>query len=100
MKKYGIYDHQKREFRYEIYDSRNKAISEFREYWTDIAYSDWFDNFDFETYKKQHNIPFENSLTMKEKEKIVIDDLNSFSNEEFFDFFEFEVKPIIVESDE
>lgn len=91
---YGIYDLQKNEFRDEIYDSKENAVKEFRDYLSEIAFGDWLDNFDFNHYKLLHNLPENKEFTEKEKNEIVIDDLNEFSDKEFFDFFEFEVREL------
>ena len=77
---WGILDLQTGEIREETYETRKQAICEFSDYWRNIAFSDWFDNFEFPE-----------GLSEEQKDEMVWNDLKSIEDETFLlDYFEFE----------
>lgn len=88
---YQILDRQWNKLRDEIYDSYQEALEQFADYWRDIAFSDWLDNFDFEDYKKRNGLPTDYQFSAEEEDRIVEADLKAMTDKEIFDFFEFEV---------
>ena len=88
---YGIKDCQLNEIRNEEYDSYKEALTEFADYWRYIAFDDWFNKFDFDSYKEAQGIPDSKKFTFEEQENIVISDLKGMTDREIFDYFEFKV---------
>ena len=90
---WGIYDTQLDQFRDEDYESEETARHEFAEYWKEIAFDEMWENFDFEHYMKQHNIPI-HQLTEDEERAMVQAYMNEWSDEEFLDFYGFQVRQL------
>lgn len=88
---FSILDVQRGVVRKETYNSYQEAMEKFADYWRGIAFSDWLDNFDFEYYKKQKGLPMDYQFSEEEENTIIEEDLKSMTDEEIFDFFEFEV---------
>lgn len=77
---WGIYDLQREELRPEVYETREQAIHEFADYWRDICYFDYFDNYDFPEF-----------LTEEEKDEIVWNDIKNIDDETFItEYYGFE----------
>lgn len=87
---WGIFDLQRQELRDDEYESKQQAIHEFADYWRGIAFSDWLDCFDFEDYKKQKGLQSDYQFSKNEENAIIENDLQSMTDIEIFDFFEFE----------
>lgn len=87
---WGVFDLQRQELREETYKSKKQAIHEFADYWRGIAFSDWLDSFDFEDYKKQKGLQSDYQFSKNEENAIIENDLQSMTDIEIFDFFEFE----------
>ena len=90
---WGIYDTQLDQFRDEDYDSEETARHEFVDYWKEIAFDEMWENFDFEHYMKQHNIPI-HPLTEDEERVMVQAYMDDYTDEEFLDFYGFQVRPL------